>query len=201
MSNPAYVGDLGYQVTSVMPLSTTTALYYSKATGTSTGTVVTTSRTIDFSRTLHVGATGGKPLDATVHPRQSGPPRFKSVSVAVPLELTFQSSGLNFYLTVAHKTRAAASGAGSTWETMRSQVFRWKMGTDSDGVFHTGAVSSVNAMAIKRFYKANITFATRKPTSTAAKDTTTGVLIVCSSPVVLLSGNGAPPAAAVPKIV
>lgn len=188
MGSPSVLGDLGYQVTAVYPLSTSTAIYYSKTTGTSTGTKVTTSRTFDFARLQHVGATGGKPLDATVHPRVAGVQKFKSVSVAVPLELTFQSSGLNFYLTIAHLTRSAASGAGSTWATLKSEVFRWKMGTDSDGVFHQGAISSVNAQGIKRFYKANLTFATRKPTDTAAKDTTTGVLIYCNSPVVLLSG-------------
>lgn len=189
MASPSRLGDAGHEITAVFPLSTTTALWYLKATGTSTGTVLTTSRTFDFSRTLHVGTTGGKPLDATIHPRASGPPRFKSVTVAVPLELNFQSSGLNFYCIVAHKTRSAASGAGSTWETMRTETFRWKMGTDSDGVFHTGCASSVNAQAIKKFYKANINFNTRKPTSTAAKDTTTGVLVVCNSPIVLLSGG------------
>lgn len=192
MGSPSNLGDLGHQVTAVFPLSTSTGLYYIKATGTSTGTTLTTSRTFDFSRLPHVGATGGKPLDTTVHPRAAGPHRFKSVTVAVPLELNFQSSGLNFYLTVAHKTRSAASGAGSTWATLKTDVFRWKMGTDSDGVFHTGAASSVNAQALKKFYKANITFATRKPTDTAAKDTTTGVLIVAQSPVVLLSGADQP---------
>jgi len=192
MSSPATLGDLGYVVTAVHPLSTSTAIYYSKATGTSTGTKLTTSRTFDLSRLQHFGATGGKPLDATVHPRVAGAQRFKSLTVAVPLELNFQSSGLNFYLTVAHLTRSAASGAGSTWATLKSDVFRWKMGTDSDGVFHTGAASSVPLQGIKKFYKANITFATRKPTDTAAKDTTTGVLIYCNSPVVLLSGADAP---------
>lgn len=199
MASPSNLGDLGHQVTAVFPLSTSTASYYSKATGTSTGTKLTTSRTFDFSRALHVGTTGGKPLDATIHPRASAP-RFKSVTVAVPLELNFQSSGLNFYCTIAHATRSAAAGAGSTWSTIRSQVFRWKMGTDSDGVFHTGCASSVNAQAIKRFYKANITFATRKPSDTAAKDTTTGVLIQCVSPVVILSGADQPQNV-VPKIV
>ena len=200
MPSPSTLGDLGHQVTAVFPLSTSTAIYYSKATGTSTGTKLTTSRTFDFSRLQHFGTTGGKPLDATVHPRVTGAQRFKSVTVAVPLELNFQTSGLNCYVTVAHLTRSAASGAGSTWATLRSQVFRWKMGTDTDGIFHTGCASSVNAQAIKKFYKANITFATRKPTDTAAKDTTTGVLIFCNSPVVILSGADQPQNV-VPKIV
>lgn len=200
MASPSMLGDLGYQVTSVYPLSTSTAIYYSKATGTSTGTKLTTSRTFDLSRLPQFGATGGKPLDATTHPRQAGPFKWKSLTVAVPLELNFQTSGLNFYLTIAHLTRSASSGVGSTWATLKSEVFRWKMGTDSDGVFHTGAASSCNTQGIKKFYKSNITFATRKPTDTAAKDTTTGVLIYCNSPVVLLSGADARQTI-IPKIV
>src|SRR6185503_4454533 len=135
MSNLSGLGDLGYQVTAVFPLSTSTAEFYTKATGTSTGTKVTTSRTIDLSRLQHVGTTGGKPLDSTVHPRVTGVQRFKSLTIAGDVKLTFQTSGLNFYLTVAHLTRSAAAGAGSTWVTMRSQVFRWKMGTDTDAIF------------------------------------------------------------------
>lgn len=200
MSNVSGLGDLGYQVTHVFPLSTSTAEFYTKATGTSTGTKVTTSRTIDLSRLQHVGVTGGKPLDSTVHPRVAGAQRFKSLTIAGDVKLTFQTSGLNFFLTVAHLTRSAAAGAGSTWVTVRSQVFRWKMGTDTDAVFESGFVSSVNLQAIKKFYKANLTFATRKPTDTAAKDTTTGVLIRCKSPLVILSGADAPQAV-VPKIV
>ena len=165
-----------------------------------TSTCRTTSRSLDLSRALHLGTTGGKPLDATVHTRAAGAPRFKSLSVAVPLEIAFQTSGLNLFVTVAHNTRAAAAGAGSTWVVLKTDVRRFKNGTDTDNVFHTGFVSSVNAQAIKRFYKANITFATRKPTDTAAKDTTTGVLLNCNSPVVILSGADQPQNV-VPKIV
>lgn len=200
--NPSLLGDLGFQVTAVFPLSTSTAIFRAlrNTTATDTGTVLTTSRTLDLSRRLEVGTTGGKPLDATVHPRTSGAPKFNSLSVAVPLELQLHDSGLNVYVTVAHKHRAALTGAGSTWDTVRTDVRRYKMGTDTDGVFHTGFVSSINAQALRRFYKANITFAFRKGSSTAAKDTTTAAQLVCNSPIFILSG-GAMPQAVVPKVV
>jgi hypothetical protein len=200
MSTPSNLGDLGHQVTAVFPLTTSTAEYYTKATGTSTGTKVTTSRTFDFSRLLHHGASTAKLLDPTVHPRNVAPPRFKSVTVAAGIKATFQSSGLNLYVTVAHLTRSAAAGAGSTWVTKRTQVFRWKMGTDSDGIFHTGFASSVNAQDIKKLYKVNLTFATRKASDSAAKDTTTGILLLVKDGVVMLSGADQPQAV-IPKIV
>lgn len=200
MPSPSILGDLGHQVTAVYPLSTSTAIFYIRTSGTDTGTVVTTGRTFDFARLLHQGSTGGKPLDATVHPRSTGAPRFQSVTVAVPLELTYHTSGLNSYVTVAHKTRATASGAGSTWETLKTDVKRFKMGTDTDATFHVGFASSVSAQAIKRFYKANITFTRKLGSSTAAKDTTTaGSPLICNSPVVILSGAAQP--TTVPKTV
>jgi hypothetical protein len=63
-----------------------------------------------------------------------------------------------------------------------------------------GFAVSANGMNIKRFLKANITFATRKPTSTSAKDTTTGALILCKEPQIILSGGDAPQVT-VPKVV
>jgi hypothetical protein len=191
---PASLGDLGYQVTAVMPFSTSTARYMvlRLATASDTGTLLTTGRTVDLSRLQHFGATGGKPLDATVHPRAGGPTRLHDISVVLPLELQFHDSGLNFFATVAHKTRAAASGAGSTWVTMKTDQRRVKMGTDTDAYFHTGFVSSVNAQAIQKFYKANITFSFRKASSTAAKDTTTAIGLVCNSPMILIRGGQMP---------
>ncbi len=200
MSSPSGLGDLGSAVTRVFPLSTSTAAYYHKTSGTSTGTLLTTSRTVDLSVLPHMGATGGKPLDATVHPRNPGVPRFKSVTLTVPLKLTFQTSGLNAYITAALKHRSATSGAGSTWETMVSKVVRYKMGTDTDAEHDGGFAVSANSQAVKRYLKANITFATRKPTSTAAKDTTTGVLIFCGQPHIILSGAEVP-YTTVPKVV
>jgi hypothetical protein len=194
MSTPSILGDLGYQVTAVLPLTTSTARYMvlRLATASDTGTLLTTSRTLDLSRGQHVGATGGKPLDVTVHPRSGGPTRLHDISVVLPLELQFHDSGLNFYATVTHKHRAAASGAGSTWDTLKTDQRRVKMGTDTDAYFHTGFVSSVNAQAVRRFYKANITFSFRKASSTAAKDTTTAIGLVCNSPIILLRGGQMP---------
>lgn len=200
MSSPATLGDLGYQITRVIPLSTSTAAYYTKTSGTSTGTKLTTSRTIDLTFLPHQGTTGGKPLDATVHPRQPGVPRFKSITLSVPLKLTFQTSGLNVYVTGALLTRSAAAGAGSTWVSMVSKTVRYKMGTDTDAVFVDGFAVSANAQGVKKFLKANITYSTRKPTSTSAKDTTTGVLIFCGSPQIILSGADVP-FVPVPKVV
>lgn len=201
MGSPAFLGDLSVQITRVIPLTSNTAEYYTKTSGTSTGTKATTSRTIDLAILPHQGVTGGKPLDATVHVRNPGVPRFKSVTLSVPLKLTFQTSGLNVFVTASLSHRSAAAGAGSTWQTLlASQTRRWKMGTDTDAIFLDGFAVSGNAMGIKRFLKANITFATRKPTSTAAKDTTTGVLIVCTTPQIILSGGDYPQTVA-PAIV
>ena len=192
MSSPSGLGDLGYQVTQVIPFSTSTAITFIKTSGTDTGTKLTTGRTIDLSRLLTAGSTGGKPLDATVHPRASGPPRFKSLSVALGGEVTFHTSGNNFYVAVAHKTRSAASGAGSTWVTIKTDTKRFKMGTDTDAVFQIGLVSSINTQAIKKFYKANITYSARFGSSTAAKDTTSAVTYFVNSALVILSGADAP---------
>lgn len=190
MPSPSNLGSIGNRVSLALPLSTSTARFFVRTSD--TGTVVSTSRTIDLSHALHVGATGGKPLDATVHARRGGPPVWKSVSVVIPLELTYHTTGLSTFVTVAHKTRAAASGAGSTWRTLDTDVFRFKMGTDTDATFHKGVVSDCNLQAVDRFYKTNITFAWRTATSTSAKDTTTSQELVCNSPVVLLSGADSP---------
>jgi hypothetical protein len=197
MGTPSSLGDLGYGVTAVFPLSTSTAIFHIRTSD--TGTVATTSRAFDLSRALHYGTTGGKPLDATLH-RRGSVPRWKSVSVILPLEATFHTSGVNAFITVAHKHRAATSGAGSTWATLRSQVFRLKAGTDTDATFHTGVVSSANLMAVGRYYKANVTFSYKKASSTAAKDTTTNTEIVVNSPIVMFSG-GDTPQASVPLLV
>lgn len=190
MSTPSQLGDLAYGISAVEPLDTTTARFFIRTSD--TGTVATTSRSYDLSRALHFGATGGKPLDATVHPRRSGSPRYKSVLVAIPLEVTYHTSGVNTFVTVAHKTRSATSGSGSTWETIKTDVFRFKMGTDTDATFHKGIASSANLMAAKKFYKTNITFAWKKASSTAAKDTTTNQQLICNSPVWLFGGDTLP---------
>jgi hypothetical protein len=192
MSSPSTLGDAGYPVTAVIPLSTATGAYYFKTSGTSTGTKLTTSRQIDLARALHVGTTGGKPLDSTVHPRAAAAPRYKSLKVSLPLEINFLTSGLNLFVTVDHKFRSSTAGAGSTWASRKSETRRFKMGTDTNAVFHNGFASAVNLQAAPRYYKANITFATRKASSTAAKDTTTATKLLCFNPVIELSGADAP---------
>ena len=192
MSSPSILGDFAYDITAVLPLSTSTGIFLSKTSQTSTGTVLTTSRSIDLSRLPTNGSTGGKPLDITVHPRRSGAYRFKSVTILLAGEVSFQSSGVNLYVTIAHKTRAATSGAGSTFVTHKTDVRRLKMGTDTDATFHLGFASSFNAQAANKLYKANITFATRKASSTSAKDTSSSIAYYINSAVVVLSGDDAP---------
>src|SRR5262245_54202502 len=68
MGSPSILGDRGFTVTRVFPLATSTAAYYAKTSGTSTGTKATTSRSIDLSFLPHQGATGGKPLRASAKP-------------------------------------------------------------------------------------------------------------------------------------
>lgn len=195
MASPAILGRLDYVAPVVMPLGTATGRFYVKNSGTDTGTVVTTSRAIDFARKLHeTGVTTGlKPLDATVHPRLAAFPRFRSLALSIPLKANFHTSGLQVYIQVDHKTRAAAAGAGSTWETIQTTVDRFKMGTDTDAVLNSGILSACNAQAIKRFYKANITMKFRLASSTAAKDTSTNQGgFVLFNPSVILSGMDFP---------
>jgi len=195
MATPSILGDFGYPVVAVFPLGTATGRYYVRNSGTDTGTVVTTSRAIDLKKALHETGltTGAKPLDTTVHTRASAPPVFRSLALSIPLQLNFHDSGRQVYITVAHKTRAATSGAGSTWVTMKSDVRRYKMGTDTDAVMHTGFITSVTAMAIQRYYKANITIAFKKASSTSAKDTTTSQSpFTIWQPSVLLTGTNIP---------
>lgn len=191
MATPSSLGALGHAVSAVLPYSTSTARLFVRTSD--TGTVAFTGRQVDLGRALHVNTTGGKPLDVTVHRRAGGPPVWRSAKVSVPLELSFGSSGANLFVTVAHQHRSATAGAGSTYETLKSDVFRFKMGTDTDSVFHTGVQSSVNLQAVKRYYRANLTLAFRLASSTAAKDTTTGTNVVCNSPVIELSGVEIPP--------
>jgi hypothetical protein len=190
MSSPSQLGSIGNRVSLVLPLSTSTARFFVRTSD--TGTIVSTSRAVDLSRALHVGATGGKPLDATVHARRSGPPVWKSVACAIPLEMVFHTSGVSTFVTVAHKTRAATSGAGSTWRTLKTDVYRYKMGTDTDATFHNGLISDCNLQAVDRYYKTNITTAWRTATSTSAKDTTTNQEMVINSPVWIFSGADSP---------
>lgn len=186
MGSPSSLGDLGRQISLVRAYSTSTARFFVRTSD--TGTVATTGVAVDLAQALHLSSTGGKPLDTTVHTRAGGPPPWKSVNVSIPLELVFHTSGLNTYVTVAHKHRSATSGAGSTWATIKTNVFRFKGGTDTDVTYHTGVHSSANLQAAYRYYKANITFAWKKASSTSAKDTTTSQELVSNSPVMEFSG-------------
>lgn len=192
MPTPAILGDLAYQITAVVPLGSATGRFYFKTSGTDTGTVVTTSRSIDLSRTLNVGTTGGKPLDPTVHfGSVTAPPAFKSLTLTQPIKIAVKPGGKtgNVYVTVAHKTSTASAG---TYVTLRTTVHRWKVGT-STASYLTGLASSCNAQGMKKFYKANITYAFRKGSNTGAKDTTTGFAgFVAFNPSVILSGANVP---------
>lgn len=190
MSSPSTLGEVGFPVSAVLAYTTSTARFFVRTSD--TGTVATTSRAIDLSKAMHLGVTGGKPFDTTVHARPGGPHRWRSVAVAVPLELVFHSSGRNTYVTVAHKNRSATSGAGSTWATIKTDVFRFKMGTDTDATFHTGLISSCNLQAVQRYYKANITFAWKKASSTSVADTSTEQEMVCNGPALLFGGSSVP---------
>lgn len=190
MSSPSGLGDKAFEVTAVLPFTTSTARFFIRTSD--TGTVGTTSTVVDLSRTIHVGVTGGKPLDSTVHRRNGGPSVWKSVMVSAPLELVYHSSGKNTFVTVAHKCRAATSGAGSTWRTLKTDVFRFKMGTDTDATFLKGFASSANLMATDKLYKCNITFAWKKTSDTSVKDTTTEQELICNGPVIHLYGDDVP---------
>lgn len=182
---PSMLGDLAFAIATVRPYSTSTAVAYIRTSD--TGTVATTGRIVDLSRALHLGTTGGKPLDATVHARAGGPPRWRSVILSVPLEMAFHTSGLNVYVTAAIKHRLTTSGVGSTWATLVSHVERFKMGTDTDATFHTGFAVGANISQVNRYLKANLTYAFRKASSTSAKDTTTSTELVSNSPSLLFS--------------
>ncbi len=182
----------------IKPYSTSTARFFIRTSD--TGSVTTTGLVLDLSVAPYKGVTGGKPLDATVHPRKTAPPVWQSIGVSIPLELVFHSSGKNTYVEITHKHRSATSGAGSTWATIKTDTKRFKMGTDTDATFHVGVESAVNAMAVQRYYKANVRFFWRTTTDTAAKDTTTSQELICNSPVYRLTG-GDQPEASVPKTV
>lgn len=190
MASVSGLASLGFPISRVEPYSTSTARLFVRTSD--TGTVAITGRQIDLGQTLHVGATGGKPLDTTVHARAGGPPRWRSAAVAVPFELVYHTSGVNTYVTVTHQCRSATSGAGSTYRTLETDVFRFKMGTDTDATFHKGLVSDCSLQAADRYYRANLSVAFRTASSTAAKDTSTNQEMVINSPVYLFGAESTP---------
>jgi hypothetical protein len=191
MSSPSSLGDIGFQI-AMAPATTATGEYYSRTSD--TGTVLTTGLAIlDLARHSSLSVTGGKPLDSRVHPRQLR--QFRSVGVVVPWEAVFHTSGVNLYVRVQHRHRAAAAGAGSTWEILKTDTLRYKAGTDTDVTYKGTSISSCNAMAIKRFYRAHVSFLYRKASDTAVKDTSTNIeMYVKPNPLYLLGGADAMPA-------
>ena len=192
MSTPSSLGDLGYTLAAIQA-STSSGPAINIAAGTDTGTVVATGVTLDLSKPIGYSNTGGKPPDVTVNPLARVVRRFMSIAIAAGVETVFHSSGHSLHIVTAHKTRAAASGVGSTWETMKTDTRRIKGGTDTDVTTRFGFISSVNAQAIKRYYKANITVKRLLASSTGAKDTSTDTNIMIQTPVYLL-GVGVNPA-------
>ena len=190
---PSFLADLAYHVTQVIPLSTSTSIHYIKTSQTDSGTKLTTSRQLDLTRLLHHGTSGGlKPLDVTVHPRASGPPRFKGLSVLLGGRFFFRPKGENAFITVKHWTRAATAGAGSSWVALKTDVKRFKMGTDTQAKIPFGLVSSVPGQSMQRYYKANITYAARLASNTGSKDSTSGLTLFVNSALVVLHGADAP---------
>jgi hypothetical protein len=185
MSSPSSLGDLGHQI-AVIPAATATAAFIDQQTAADTGTIVASGRAIDLANPLK--STTGSFLDATRNPTSKTPKQYRSVGIALPLELRFDASGRYAFFSVAHQHRSATSGAGSTWATLKTEVFDFRNGTSTQGIFHTGVVSTVVAQAIKRYYKAVVTLTRKLTTSTAAKDTTTGSQQVCVQPSYILAG-------------
>lgn len=193
MSTPSLLGDLGHQV-ACLPASTATDAFINIAAGTDTGTVTNTGAILDLARALGKSNTGGKPLDKTVNPLGRQRRQYKSIGIAIPLEMVFHSSGKYIIVSVAHSHRLSTSGAGSTFATIQTDVKKFKMGTDTDATIFHGFVSAINAQAVKRYYKATVTVYRRKATSTAAKDTSTDTSVLINAPVYLFGGAGSMPA-------
>ena len=191
MSSPSTLGDLGYQI-AVLPAATSTAAFVDQQAAADTGTLVASGRAIDLANPLK--STTGSFLDITLNPISENPKQYRSVGIALPLEMRFDTSGGYVFWSVAHQHRSATSGAGSTWATLKTEEFPFRNGTSTQGVFHNGVVSTVNAQAIKRYYKAVVTMTRKLASSTGAKDTTTGSQQVCVSPSYILAGADSFPA-------
>lgn len=187
MSSPSSLGDLGYRIASVAA-SSSTAAFIDIQGATDTGTVVTSGRALDLSKPIGYTTTGGLPLDATVNPESRIQRQFRSVGIMINPELRFDTSGTSVHFLATHQHRSATSGAGSTWATIATETKRYKMGTDTDGVYHVGFTSTVNAQAVKRYYKAIITTKRRLATDSGAQDTTTESEVVVVGPAYVFGG-------------
>lgn len=191
MSSPSTLGDLAYQIVGT-PAATATSAWIDQQTATDTGTIVTSGRAIDLANPFK--STTGSYLDVTVNPWGETPKAFRSVGIAVPLEWRYDASGMHLFFSVAHQDRSATSGAGSTWATVQTDTLHLRAGTSTQGVHHIAPVFSVNAQALKRYYKAIVTLSRKLGSSTSAKDTTTGQQTVCVQPSYLFGGANLYPA-------
>ena len=109
MSSPSTLGDLGYQI-AVLPAATSTAAFVDQQAAADTGTLVASGRAIDLANPLK--STTGSFLDATLNPISENPKQYRSVGIALPLEMRFDTSGGYVFWSVAHQHRSATSGAG-----------------------------------------------------------------------------------------
>lgn len=178
MPSPSILGDLGPQI-AVAPFTTSTAPLLNVMAATDTGTVVASGRALDLSKPLGYTATGGNPLDATLNPESRKVHQFRSIGIAVPLELVFDDSGDYLNFSVAHQHRSATSGAGSTWATIATKTKSFRAGTTTDCTYHVGFASTVNIQDVKRYFKSVLTLQRRLSTDVSAKDTTTGSACFC----------------------
>lgn len=185
MSSPSALGDLGFALAGT-PAATSTSMFINQQTASDTGTIVASGRAIDLANPLK--STTGSYLDTTFNPSGKTPKTFRSIGISLPFELRFDASGRYVFLSIAHQTRSATSGAGSTWETVKTGTKAWRMGTSTQGIFFETVLSFCNAQAIKRYYKAVVTLSRKLTTSTSAQDTTTGSQQVCGRPSYLFGG-------------
>ena len=195
MSNPSSLGDLGFQIAGV-PAGTATTAWLNQQAATDTGTIVTSGRAIDLANPFK--STTGSFLDATFDSIGKAPiKQWRSVGIQLPMEWRVDASGRYMFLSVAHMNRSATSGAGSTWATILTDAgdhLKCRAGTSTQGVFHRTFTSTVNAQAIKRYYKAVVTLTRKLTSSTSAKDTTTGQQQLCVSPNYIFGGGSDFPA-------
>jgi hypothetical protein len=185
MASPSLLGDLGAQIIGLGPASTSTAPFILATGGSDTGSVSNTgTRALDLAKPLHYSSTGGKPLDTTVNPEVllgSIGSRLHSIGIDIPIEFTWHSSGKSIHVVVTHKQRSATSGAGSTWDTVATETFRFKGGTSTDVVTFPSVVSTIPTQAIERYYTADVKVWFWLASSTAGKDSSTdkNVIVMC----------------------
>ena len=195
MPSPSILGDLAHQIAGT-PAGTSTDAWLDQQAATDTGTIVTSGRAIDLANP-YAGTTGSL-LDKTFCPWANAPTKqFRSVGIELPMEWRYDASGRYTFLSVAHQHRSATSGAGSTWATLKTDAaahLKFRGGTSTQGVHHLTPSSTVNAQAIKRYYKAVVTLTRKLTSSTSAKDTSTGQQHVCVMPNYIFGGADSFPA-------